>query len=56
MIDTTTEKQWLVKTKSDAGLIDKLREELNGIHPVLCDILLQRGIDSITKSRAFFQT
>jgi len=55
MINTSSKKQWLVKTASEPEEIEKLKTELNGIHPVLCDILLQRGINSKAKAELFFR-
>ncbi|HTQ29416.1 MAG TPA: single-stranded-DNA-specific exonuclease RecJ [Puia sp.] len=40
--------------KADAAAADNLRAELK-IHPVLCQILVQRGLDSFEKARQFFR-
>ncbi|HAW51753.1 MAG TPA: single-stranded-DNA-specific exonuclease RecJ, partial [Flavobacteriales bacterium] len=55
MIDTSSEKQWLINTQSNPEKIKNLQEELNGVHPVLCEVLLQRGIDSKEKAELFFR-
>ena len=55
MIDTSSDIQWLIKAGSASEKINALRKELNGVHPVLCDILLQRGIDSKVKAEFFFR-
>lgn len=47
------QRRWkLVPT--DAGKAEALFQELR-IHPVLCNILVQRGIDSYQKAKAFFR-
>jgi len=47
------EKRWKI-LKADAAAADNLRAELK-IHPVLCQILVQRGLDSFEKARQFFR-
>ncbi len=47
------EKRWnILPTNDVAG--DSLRQSLN-IHPVLCNILVQRGVDDFEKARQFFR-
>ncbi len=47
------EKRWNMLT-ADEQLISSLQQSLK-IHPVLCKILIQRGIDSFEKAKAFFR-
>ncbi|MFL5742693.1 MAG: single-stranded-DNA-specific exonuclease RecJ [Flavisolibacter sp.] len=47
------QKRWSVN-KVDKEKTDALFRELK-IHPVLCNILVQRGIDTYEKARAFFR-
>jgi single-stranded-DNA-specific exonuclease len=47
------QKRWTIQT-GDKGQTELLQKELK-IHPVLCKILSQRGIDSFDKSRDFFR-
>lgn len=46
-------KRWAV-LKNDTESTAQLQRELN-IHPIICKILLQRGIDSLAKARSFFR-
>lgn len=48
------EKKWLFKTGSDAGESKSLQEAL-GIHPVLVELLLQRGIKTYEEAKSFFR-
>ncbi len=51
---TSQVKNWIIKPKGDATLIEQLSNELN-IHPVLANLLTQRGIKNITEAKAFFK-
>ncbi|MGQ9846597.1 MAG: single-stranded-DNA-specific exonuclease RecJ [Bacteroidales bacterium] len=46
-------KHWIIKPRSDNELIKSLSEQLK-IHPVLANLLIQRGIDTIEKAKSFF--
>jgi len=46
-------KHWIIKPKGDAEVIKLLSEKLD-IHPVLANLLTQRGINSIEKAKSFF--
>jgi single-stranded-DNA-specific exonuclease len=47
------EKRWNILT-ADAGKINSLQQSLN-IHPVLCKILIQRGIETYDDAKQFFR-
>lgn len=47
-------KKWVLKQVSDLEKQNHLQETLN-INPVLCQLLLNRGIDSFDKAKAFFR-
>ena len=47
-------KEWILKPQPENDQIQKLQSELN-IHPILCTLLIQRGIDNIEEARAFFR-
>jgi len=46
---------WKIKSEAEPKTIEQLSESLNGISPVLSNILIQRGIDDFDKSKAFFR-
>jgi single-stranded-DNA-specific exonuclease len=46
-------KRWNIKT-ADAEKTERLREALN-IHPVLCQILVHRGIETYDAAKSFFR-
>lgn len=46
-------KRWKIK-HADPEQVRSLQHSLN-IHPVLCSLLVQRGIDSFDKAKAFFR-
>lgn len=48
------ENKWLFKTKSDENKIHELSEQLT-IHPVLSDLLIQRGVTNFEEARTFFR-
>ena len=48
------ENKWLYKTKSDEKTIRNLSEQLT-IHPVLSDLLIQRGVTNFEEARTFFR-
>lgn len=48
-----TNKRW-VFAETDPAKTEQLRKELN-IHPVLCNILVQRGIESFEAAKNFFR-
>jgi single-stranded-DNA-specific exonuclease len=48
------EKKWSLKTQPEETLIEELKEALK-IHPVLCSLLLQRGVDSFESAKTFFR-
>ncbi|HPE96499.1 MAG: single-stranded-DNA-specific exonuclease RecJ [Chitinophagales bacterium] len=47
------DKRWVIR-ESDAGAVHILQEAL-GIHPVLCKLLVDRGIDTYDKAKQFFR-
>lgn len=46
--------RWVPKPKADQQLVDSLSKELN-IHPVLAQMLIQRGHDTFEKAKIFFR-
>ncbi|MBL7764791.1 MAG: single-stranded-DNA-specific exonuclease RecJ [Chitinophagaceae bacterium] len=48
------QKKWTLKA-ADAELVNSLQQSLK-IHPSLCRMLVQRGIDTFEKSKQFFRT
>ncbi len=48
------EKRWDIKPESDDETIEKLVEELR-IHPVLSNLLIQRGVTNYEEAKAFFR-
>ncbi|MEJ6737087.1 MAG: single-stranded-DNA-specific exonuclease RecJ [Flavobacteriales bacterium] len=48
-------KRWKIKEQANSKDIKKLSTELNGLDETLTNILLQRGIDTFDKARAFFR-
>lgn len=48
------EKRWVVKSQGEATTVAKLSTEL-GISPVLANLLVQRGIDTLEKASRFFK-
>ena len=49
------EKRWKITEKAGVGAIKKLSQELNNLDESLCNILIQRGIDSFNKAKDFFR-
>ncbi len=47
------QKRWVVKD-ADRAKIDELQQKLK-IHPTLCQLLVQRGIDTFEKAETFFR-
>lgn len=48
-----TQKRWIL-TDVDAEVVNSLQQQLN-IHPVLCKLLVIRGIDTFEKAKSFFR-
>jgi single-stranded-DNA-specific exonuclease len=46
-------KHWILKPKGDEEVIKLLSDQLE-IHPVLANLLTQRGIDTVEKAKSFF--
>ncbi len=46
-------KHWILKPKGNNEVIKTLSEKLE-IHPVLANLLAQRGIDTVEKAKSFF--
>lgn len=46
-------KHWIIKPKGDNEVIQLLSEQLE-IHPVLANLLIQRGVDTVEKAKSFF--
>ena len=47
------EKRWVVKPQGDAGAVAALSAALK-LSPVLANLLVQRGIDTVERARVFF--
>lgn len=47
------QKRWMVN-QTDAAAVNQLQAQL-GIHPILCKLLVQRGIDTYDKAKSFFR-
>ncbi len=48
------QKRWVLKSKTDVKITNKLREELN-INPVLAELLISRGIGTFDQAKQFFR-
>jgi len=48
------QKRWVLKSKTDVKITNKLREELN-INAVLAELLVNRGIGSFDETKQFFR-
>ena len=48
------QKRWVLKSKTDVKITNKLREELN-INAVLTELLVSRGIGSFDEAKQFFR-
>ncbi len=48
-------KRWVLLDKQENRNIEELSKQLNNLHPVLVRLLLQRGIDTKEKVKAFFK-
>ena len=48
------EKRWVVKPQGDAGAVAALSAALK-LSPVLANLLVQRGIDTVEKAEKFFR-
>ena len=49
------EKRWSLKENTEEKKIQKLSEQLNGLNKTLCNLLIQRGVDTYEKAKAFFR-
>lgn len=49
------EKRWSVKENAEAKKVAQLSKDLNNIDPFLCNLLLQRNIDTFEKAKSFFR-
>ena len=47
------EKRWVVKPQGDRSVVESLASHL-GMSPVLTNLLVQRGIDTVEKAKKFF--
>jgi single-stranded-DNA-specific exonuclease len=47
-------KRWSIKPRGDEDAIEKLKEELR-VHPVLANLLVQRGVTNYEEAKAFFR-
>lgn len=50
---TVPSKHWIIKPRGDNEVIKLLSEQLE-IHPVLANLLIQRGVDTLEKAKSFF--
>ena len=48
------EKEWIIKSSGDEKVVEELAKELN-IGRSLCNLLVQRDIDTFDKAKAFFR-
>lgn len=48
------DKRWCIKPKGEDKAIEKLVEELR-VHPVLANLLIQRGVTNYEEAKAFFR-
>ncbi len=48
------EKKWILKPEPDAHEVLQLQSSL-GIHPILCKLLIQRGIKTFDEAKKFFR-
>lgn len=48
-----TEKQWIYET-ADEAIVENLQESLK-IHPIFCQLLAQRGIETYEEAKLFFR-
>ncbi|MEQ9064015.1 MAG: single-stranded-DNA-specific exonuclease RecJ [Vicingaceae bacterium] len=49
------ELEWIEKDFPDETRVIELSGKLNGLHPVLCSILIQRGITNLEEAEHFFR-
>lgn len=49
------QKRWKINPQSNQEDVQKLSSELNNLDPTLTNILLQRGINTFEKAKAFFR-
>lgn len=49
------EKRWTIKEKTETDKINQLSKELNNLDTTLCNILIQRSVDTFDKAKAFFR-
>ncbi|MEQ8623569.1 MAG: single-stranded-DNA-specific exonuclease RecJ [Vicingaceae bacterium] len=49
------EKRWSLKEKAEEKKIQELSDQLNGLNKTLCNLLIQRGIETYQKAKAFFR-
>lgn len=49
------EKRWTLAPTVNQNKVNKLSESLNQLHPVLAELLVQRGIDDFEKAKEFFR-
>jgi single-stranded-DNA-specific exonuclease len=47
-------KRWVIKEKSDKGIVEKLASQLN-VNPILANLLTQREIETIEQAKKFFR-
>ena len=50
------ETRWSIKEKANELAIVQLSQQLNNLDPFLCNLLLQRGIDTFDKAKSFFRS
>lgn len=48
------EKKWILKPEPDAQEVQQLQSSL-GVHPILCQLLIQRGIKTFDEAKKFFR-
>ena len=54
ILNKIMQKRWVIKEPGNPEIVTKISGELN-IHPVLSDLLVQRGIFDFEKARMFFR-
>ncbi len=48
------QKKWIIKQEENTGLLESLQKRL-GIHPILCQLLLNRGVHDFEEAKKFFR-
>ena len=49
------EKRWTLKERAEESAIKELSASLNSLHPVLCELLIHRGVTCFDQAKSFFR-